>query len=126
MGLISFEKPPKLRSSKEHGRMHFSDCGIDGTYVPNMSDEDRARWKGRITGTRKGRPQVEIRKDSFVTIVGLQGYDYKHYKVGAAGSDTSGLNIHIASAGPVQMTFEQWDEWRQVVEEARQILEDLP
>jgi hypothetical protein len=90
-----------------------------------MSQKNQAKWKGKIVGKKKGCPQVEIRKDSFVTVVGLNGYNYKWYKVGDKSSDTSGLNIHVASAGPIQMTFKDWEEWNQVIEEAKEILENL-
>lgn len=125
IGLLDFSKPKKARPSEEHNE-YTSDCGIPGTYAPNMSREDRQRWKGKIVGKSGKRPlQIEIRKDSFVTVVGLKGYNYKHYKVGDYSSDTTGLNIHVASAGPIQMTFEDWEEWRQVVEEAKKILENF-
>ena len=79
MGLLCFDKPKKARSTENHNIACSSDSGIPGTYVPNMSRTDREKWKGKIVGTRRGKPQVEIRKDSFVTVVGLNGYKYKHY-----------------------------------------------
>lgn len=39
-------------------------------------------------------------------------------------TSTKGLNIHIASAGPIQLSFKDWEEFKQVVEEAKQFLED--
>jgi hypothetical protein len=125
MGLLCFDKPKKAHSTEDHNIACSSDCGIPGTYVPNMSREDRAEWKGKIVGKKKGCPQVEIRKDSFVTVIGLNGYNYKWYRVGDKSSDTSGLNIHVASAGPIQMTFKDWEEWNQVIEEAKEILENI-
>ncbi len=118
MGLLWMIKTKKARPTEEHNIACSSDCGVPGTYVPNMSREDRAKWKGKITGTRRGKPQIEIRKDSFVTIVGLNGYKYKYY-------DTTKFNIHVGASGPIVMTFEGWEEWRQVVEEAKEILENI-
>lgn len=127
MGLICWEKPKKLRSTEKHNAMHSSDSGVDGTYVPNMSAKDRGKWKGKITQVTTS-PQVEVRKDSFVVIVGLDGYTYKYYrripKDGYGGS-TKGLNIHIAAAGPIQMSFKVWEEFIAVVREARNVLEKL-
>ena len=119
MELLDFSKPEKVRSTEEHNEGTASDCGVPGTYVPNMSREDREKWKGKIIGKSGKRPlQIEIRKNSSVTVVGLKGYKYKFY-------DTDKFNIHVASSGPIQMTFKDWEEWRQCVEEAKKILENF-
>lgn len=127
MGLICWDKPKKLRTAEKHNATYSSDSGVNGTYVPNMSEKDRRKWKGKITQVTTS-PQVEIRKDSFVVVVGLDGYTYKYYrripKDGRGGS-TKGLNIHIAAAGPIQMSFKVWEEFMDVVREARQALEEL-
>jgi len=116
MGLLCFEKPKKINSTKEHNDYYSADCDVPGTYVPNMSRDDREKWKGKILGKSGKRPlQIEIRKNSFVTVVGLKGYKYKHY-------NTTKFNIHVAAAGPIQLTFEEWEEWRKCVEEAKEIL----
>lgn len=65
MGLICFDKPKKTRPSEEHNVIS-SDNLIPGNYAPNMSQEDIKKWKGKITGTKRGYPQIEIRKNSFV------------------------------------------------------------
>jgi hypothetical protein len=92
-----------------------------------MSEKDRRKWKGKVTQVTTS-PQVEIRKDSFVVIVGLDGYTYKYYrripKDGREGS-TKGLNIHIAAAGPIQLSFKEWEEFMGVVAEAKQTLEKI-
>ena len=58
---ISWEKPKKAVPHAEHAEKHQSDSGIPGTYVPNMSQEDRFKWKGRHIKTGKDQ-RVEIRK----------------------------------------------------------------
>ena len=61
MGLLSFDKPKKIRSTEEHNKMFSSDSGISGTYVPNMSKEDQLKWKAKhIKGDDE---RVEIRKE---------------------------------------------------------------
>lgn len=102
MPLICWDKPKKLRST----------------------------WNGKVTHITTS-PQVEIRKDSLVVIVGLKGYTYKYYKAGrkmlvpAKGPSTKNLNIHIAAAGALRMSFKTWEELIQVMAEARQVLEKL-
>ena len=60
MAVLDFDKPKKLRPFKEHADYYSSDTNIAGTYVPNMSEEDRLKWKARhIAGAD---PRVEIRK----------------------------------------------------------------
>jgi hypothetical protein len=66
MSILSFEKPKKARSTTEHNDTYQSDTNIAGTYVPNMSEEDRLKWKAKhIAGSD---PRVEIRK----TVVGRE------------------------------------------------------
>ena len=51
--LLCFDKPKKVRSTEEHNKTYMSDSGIAGTYVPNMSEEDKNKWKAKhiiVTG----------------------------------------------------------------------------
>jgi hypothetical protein len=60
MGILNFEKPKKVRTTEEHNTRYSSDSGVEGTYVPNMSEEDMKAWKGKhIKGDNE---RVEIRK----------------------------------------------------------------
>lgn len=67
----------------------------------------------------KRRQQVEasnvLHGTSVTVIVGLDGYDYKHYKRDAKWTNTRGTNVHISMNGPLQLTFS----------EARQFITDL-
>jgi len=103
-----------------------SDSGISGTYVPNMSRLDQSKWKGKLVGKRSGVLQVEIRKDTFVCIIALNGYNYKYYKKKPDrwGTSTTGKHIHIGASGPIQLTFKEWEEWGKVVQEAVEALID--
>lgn len=58
--ILDFGKPKKLRPAAEHNAMHSSDSGVDGTYAPNMSRKDMAKWKAKKIGGDD--PRVEIRK----------------------------------------------------------------
>lgn len=60
--ILSFAKPKKASSTEEHNRAHSSDCGVEGTYVPNMSQADKERWKAKVTGTRDRVHRLELRK----------------------------------------------------------------
>lgn len=118
---LRWDKPKKVRSSEDHAETFVADGAPPGTYVPNMSSEDRASWKAKLVGVRSNFPHVEIRKDSMVLIVSLHGwYKYKYYKP----QDTQGVNVHIASAGPIMWTFGEWKECQFAVEEARRVSEE--
>lgn len=62
-------------------------------------------------------------------VVGLDGYDYNNYTRVHRWRDTKGLNVHIAMNGPLQLTFDELDEFtdelRAMVAEAREELRKL-
>lgn len=60
MPIVNWQQPRQVRSPKEHADYFKSDTNIAGTYVPNMSEEDRLRWKGKKIGGAD--PRVELRK----------------------------------------------------------------
>jgi len=118
MGVLFWGKPKKIMREEQRRETYSSDSEVPGTYVPNMSDEDVKRWKAKLVGHRSGHPHVEIRKDTAVIIVSLGGYRYKFY----TPEKTRGINIHIASAGPIQWTFDDFDNLVKAVEEAKEVL----
>ncbi len=64
-----------------------------------------------------------------VIVVGLDGYNYNHYKrtplPGSHSPSTDGLNVHIALSGPAMLTFEEWDPMVAAVAEAKAVLTEL-
>jgi hypothetical protein len=58
--VLDFGLPKKLRPTEEHNDMHQSDAYAAGTFVPNMSEKDMLKWKGKKIGGSD--PRVEIRK----------------------------------------------------------------
>lgn len=125
MTTLMWDKPDRVQSVEEW-KSWQADSAPPGTYVPNMSDADRARWKAKKVGFKAGHPQIEIRKDSTVIVVSLHG----GYKYNGYGSDkphsppTGGINLHIATAGPIRWTWQEWAECQQAIAEARAILEE--
>lgn len=105
--LLSFDQPKKLRSTKEHNDKYSSDSHVPGTYVPNMSDADRAKWKAKlITGDD---PRVEIRK---TVPRGVQ-------VAIAVRMDT----VMISANGRMIWDAKEWKELSSAISEARIILQ---
>jgi hypothetical protein len=114
MGILDFDKPKKVRSTKEHNEMHQSDSGVAGTYVPNMSEEDNNKWKGKhVKGADE---RIEIRKnlDSQLLVI--------VYKKTDAYENEWDHDMRISMNGPCRLTFKEWEEFKQAVEEAREKL----
>ncbi len=127
-----WEKPKKLRDSKEHADDHCADGAPPGAYVPNMSAEDAMKWKAKLAGHKTGFPQVELRRDGCVIVVSTRGYKYKHYdtrdikswKKASKRQDEVKL-IHIACSGPMYLTELEYAEMLQAVEEAKAKLKEI-
>ena len=130
-----WDKPQKVETTEEWRDNHGADGAPPGCYSPNMSAADRRRWKAKLTGTKSGFPQIEIRKDSTVIILSRRGYKYRHYDTRQgdfperrpwtlAQADAK-VCVHIASAGPLQLTLDELDEMQQAIKEAMNILKDL-
>lgn len=125
MSLIDFNKPKKVRSTEEHNQMYSSDSGVAGTYVPNMSDEDRKKWKGiHIKGTDE---RIEIRR----TIGGVQllivvykKISFTDWRVNRDAWKTNHNNVRMSMNGKLDMTFDDYNEITQVIEEAKEILKN--
>ena len=59
MGILMWDKPQKKLSKKEWEAIS-ADGAPPGVYHPNMSDQDRERWKAKKVGGKN--PRVEVRK----------------------------------------------------------------
>lgn len=64
MTLLKWDKPKKLTPTDEHNDNYSSDSGVNGTYVPNMSNKDMQEWKASMHGQKKPPLHVIIRKTS--------------------------------------------------------------
>lgn len=126
MMLLNFEKPKRV--DKDAG----FDGGPIGGYVPQMSNEDARRWKATRINQGKENDRIELRK-SFANgtqvfmIVALDGWDFSsknefRYKKTNYDTITKGLNVRMSMNGSLLMTFEQFSEINQIVEEAKSLL----
>lgn len=132
MTILMWDKPAKAKTVEEWKTDAGFDGGPAGGYVPNMRIEDAYRWKAKVVGKTTDHPQVEIRKSfatgQLVLIVSLgNGYNYKFYKVDPARHEynTKGVNVHMATNGGLQMSFQDVNDMHAAVTEAREYLETL-
>jgi hypothetical protein len=117
--ILDFHQPKKVRPTDKHNKMHQSDASAAGTYVPNMSDKDRAKWKARQIGGQD--PRIEIRK----TVRGIDPYP-------RAGHCAAQVLIIVRPDRVIMSTNNRivWDnqtfaELMQAVEEARKRLKNF-
>jgi hypothetical protein len=81
MSILFWGKPKKVMTKEQYAESYGFEDGPPGGYSSNMSEKDKDRWKAKLTGTKLGYPQVEIRKSGAVIIVNLgKGYNYKQYR----------------------------------------------
>ena len=146
--ILDFEKPKKVRSTEEHNDLFSSDLfssdsGVAGTFVPNMSEEDRYKWKAKhITGNDE---RVEIRKTLGGSQVLIMVYKNPYHPPYPEYPDTkytdSAYHVNLAKYkekqkewykrhediklsmnGKVDMTFEEYGELREAIMEAKMLM----
>lgn len=104
MTILRWDKPKKIMTTDQWANHYGFESGPTGGYSPNMSEADQLSWKAKITGTKLGFPQVEIRKTTqwgsqIVIIVNLgDGYNYKYYR--AIKEMDESEDQYIAAYGP--------------------------
>ena len=121
MAILDFNKPAKVRSTADHNKRYMSDSGVDGTYVPNMSEADMKKWKAKhIKGADE---RIEIRK----TLNGVQLLVVV-YKTRKETEGYGGImrmeheNVQMSMNGKLQMSFAQYKELKEAISEAIVIL----
>ena len=122
MGILKWDEPQKVMSTDEWKAIS-ADGAPPGVYVPNMSKADELAWKAKLVGVTTEYPRVEIRKSSYalvLIIVSLgQGFKQK-YK-----SMPEGTNVQISMNASAAFDWQEWAEFDQAVQEAREALERL-
>lgn len=142
MSLLCWDKPKKeFDTHEDYVEANSSSAEADGTYVPNMSDEDNAKWKARLVGQKSGPLRVEIRRGwggvQMLLVVSesnvwsnedVARHDkyMADFPVYAENHGLMPLKDHIALSmnGTFRCTFEEWSEVQVVIDEAREYLRD--
>ncbi len=105
MGLLSFDKPKKIRSTEEHNKM-FSSGGANLVVIvyKNPYDPPYPEYPSRKYGT----PQYEE--------------EYKKYKEAEKEYYKKHDQIKISSNGTMNISWEDWWELQDAIKEAFEIL----
>lgn len=123
MSLIDFNKPQKVRTTEVHNQMHSSDSGVAGTYVPNMSEADKNKWRGiHIKGTDE---RIEIRKTiggTQLLVIIYKNVRFTDWRTNRDEWTKSHNNVRMSMNGKLDMTFDEYDEMVKVIDEAKEIL----
>lgn len=116
MAVLDFDKPKKLRPFNEHADYYSSDTNIAGTYVPNMSEDDRLKWKAKhIQGAD---PRVEIRK----TVVGKETGEKYGHSAQVLLIVRSDFSVTMSANSRMIFGLVEWGELLKAVKEARDLL----
>lgn len=117
--ILRWDKPPRVESVEDWKSIQ-ADSAPPGTYQPNMSDEDAQTWRAELKGKTTDHCVVEIRRRVggalLVVKVARDGVIRDKYGYHYTGDIALSLN------GTGYLTFEEWRELGQCIEEARAVL----
>lgn len=144
MGLLSFEIPKKIKTTEEHNNTYVADSAPPGVYVPNMSEEDRCKWKAKhIKGENE---RIEIRKGiggvQLVIIVYKESFKNGQVEPNEPNREDFNLwdeywdardkyndwfkgwhdDIKISMNGSLWLSNKEYKEMIQVIDEAKEIM----
>ena len=137
--VVMWDKPERV-ISKEDWKAISADSAPPGVYTSNMSDEDMGRWKSKVVGATLGSPQIELRKvfsgsykklpgerwgsgfcANMLVIVATKGFQYK----GVKREESVDYNVYISMNAGAAMTFVEYEEMQQAIQEAKDKLAEL-
>lgn len=109
--VLTWEKPPRAEPYAEWAK-YQADGAPPGTWVPNMSDEWKLRWKAKMAGQRSDDLRTEVRK----TTAGLHG---DHVQVLMVVRPDS---VRMSMNGTAEFSEREWAELPRAVDEARKAM----
>lgn len=132
-GILDFNKPTKINQGGGF------EGGPTGGYVPQMSDADNRKWKAKHINKGKAGERIEIRKafgpTQILIFVAKDGWNYseKHEVAdhdhnwsrrpnGRPEVGTKGKNVRVSMNGPLKLTWDEYNELTQAIEEAKTLL----
>lgn len=141
MSVLMWDKPKRVKSVEEWKDIS-ADGAPPGVYTPNMSEDDKHKWKAVLKGKTTGFPYVEIRKTTshfgklkgeknsqglslyaqvLITVSLGGGYPHKGYDPKCM----LGVNVQISMNGQSTFSFQDMADMHEAIGEARQTLETV-
>ena len=127
MPVLSWDKPEPIVPREVWLNRRAEDVLNMTTLTWDAEKGVDTRWKAKLVNGKTGFPQVEIRKDRTVIVLSLKGYKYMGYDTRQVPDSigVSGPQIHIASAGPLQLTLDELKDTQLAIAEGMSLLQDL-
>ena len=128
MSVLNWKKPNKVMSVESWKEISAEDAPA-GVYTPNMSWDDKLKWKAKYIGGLS--PRVEIRKTTdngtqVLIVVSLGSFPRKSHYGEKEDSNIErgsiGKNVRISQNGPAMYTFDDISNMYIAIEEARRVL----
>lgn len=110
--VLTWERPPKAETYEDWAAWQ-ADSAPPGTWVPNMDDAWKLKWKAKMAGQRSGDLRVEIRKSTGVRHAGSVQV---LIIVSEEGTVTVSMN------GAAGFSGEDWQQMYSAVAEARRAI----
>lgn len=112
--VLVWDKPQKAMSTEDWKKIS-ADSAPPGVYTPNMSEEDKLKWKATLIRGKK--PRVEVRK----TFKGE-----KHYAQALFVIDPwADKSLIISTNGKIAMDEEDIRNFAEMLKEAAEVLKPL-
>lgn len=119
MGILMWAAPKKVRTTEEHNREYSSSSEVPGTYVPNMSKDDKYAWKAKMVGTQSPPLRVEIRKTfSGSDIMGRSAYGHYAQVVIVVTEDA----VQMSANGKIIMSSKEFHDLELAIKEAKKAM----
>ena len=124
--VLDWNKPEKIMSVEDWKSISADGCPA-GVYTPNMSEEDKSKWKAKLI---KGKnPRVEIRK-TFQKSNGKPYPDNINYYaqnliVVSLNPEVKDCNIIFSLNGKAGISFIEMQELQKAIDEAVAVLKKI-
>ena len=120
--ILTFEKPKKIMDAKEREEKYSSDSGVPGTFVPNMTQADRERYKAKIVAGDVPRIEIRVSHDCEM-LIKVKNTKFGRGKGWNSLEEKKGYehgydNIKMSMNGAANFTYDEWQIFKQAMDEA--------
>lgn len=125
MGVLYWEKPERIMSVEDWKQIS-ADGAPPGVYTPNMSEEDKLKWKATLVGKTTENPRVEIRKT-------FRWHNGKKYPDSENHYAQTLIVVHknekpfvlMSSNGKIAASIQEIEYMHTAIKEAKEVLDQM-